>query len=124
MRCETCGEELTAGPHVCPRRADGGASVPADPNIQLVPVFSAGDPALIALARSLLEGEGIEYVVQNDIVQDLIGWGRVGANFNVATGPAEFVVREEDAVRATELLRDLTTLPADDLSYAEDDADS
>ena len=124
MRCDTCGEELAPDLQECPRCAGGAATAPADPNIQLVPVFTAGDPALTALARSLLDGEGIEYAVRNDSVQDLIGWGRVGANFNLATGPAEFIVREDDAARATELLRDLTTELPDTLSSREGDADS
>ena len=76
--------------------------------IQLTAVFSAGDPALIALAKSLLESERIDFVVRGEGVQDLFGWGRVGAGFNSVTGPAEFVVREQDAGRARELLRGLT----------------
>ena len=110
MQCPSCGEELAPGQADCARcTADdtGRPAPPADPNIQLVTVFSAGDPALIALVRSLLDGEGIEYAVRADDVQDLFGWGRVGASFNVVTGPAEFLVREEDAGRAMELLKDI-----------------
>ena len=80
---------------------------PPDPNIRLTPVFRTGDAGLIALAKSLLESEAIEYLVRSENVQDLFGWGRVGSNFNVVSGPAEFVVREEDAERARTLLEDL-----------------
>lgn len=80
---------------------------PPDPNIRLTPVFRTGDAGLIALAKSLLESEEIEYLVRSENVQDLFGWGRVGSNFNVVSGPAEFVVREEDAERARTLLEDL-----------------
>jgi hypothetical protein len=72
-----------------------------------VTVFETGDAALIPLVRSLLEAEGIEYVVHGEQVQDLIGVGRMRAGFNVLTGPAEFLVRPADAERARELLRDL-----------------
>lgn len=80
---------------------------PPDPDIILTPVFRTGDAGLIALAKSLLESEAIEYLVRSENVQDLFGWGRVGSNFNVVSGPAEFVVREEDAERARTLLEDL-----------------
>ena len=72
-------------------------------------MFASGDPALIAVAKSLLDAEQIDYIVRGDGLQDLFGWGRVGAGYNIVTGPAQFVVREEDAQRVRELLRDLST---------------
>lgn len=83
---------------------------PPDPAIQLTTVFASGDPALIAVAKSLLDAEQIDYLVRGDGVQDLFGWGRMGAGYNIVTGPAQFVVREEDAQRVRELLRDLSTI--------------
>lgn len=113
MQCPSCGEELD-GAGVCQacetRSAPSGP--PADPTIQLTTVFASGDPALIALAKSLLDAEEIDYLVRGEGVQDLFGWGRVGAGYNIVTGPAQFVVRLEDAQRATELLRDLTASDA------------
>ena len=122
MRCESCGEQLPPGQLECGHgRSRNVQAPPADPNIRLVTVVTAGDPALIALARSLLDAEGIEYALNYDDVQDLFGWGRVGAHFNVVTGPAAFVVREEDAPRAGELLRELasTTVETDSDTDAE-----
>jgi hypothetical protein len=75
-----------------------------DPSIELVPIFRTGDAALIAVAKSLLDGEGIEYLVRSEPVQNFFGLGVFGAGYNVVTGPAEFAVRAEDAVRARELL--------------------
>ena len=108
MQCPTCRQDLDPD-GVCPTcsGAEANPRPPGDPTIQLTTVFSAGDPALIALAKSLLDGEQIDYVVRGEGVQDLFGWGRVGSGFNVITGPAQFDVREEDAQRARELLRDL-----------------
>ena len=112
MHCPSCGETFDSLA-VCP---DCGVELvetrpgpPPDPAIRLTSVFRAGDPALIALAESLLDGEGIEYLIRAEGVQDLFGWGRVGAGFNIITGPAEFVVREDDAPRARDLFRDLET---------------
>ena len=78
-----------------------------DPDLQLVPVFQTADAGLIALAKSLLGGEGIDYLVRGEGVQDLFGWGRFGSGFNPITGSPVFCVRQEDAERAQELLKDL-----------------
>jgi hypothetical protein len=78
-----------------------------DPDIQLVPVLEATDPALVAIAKSLLEGEDIPYLLRGEAVQDLFGWGRVATGYNVLVGVPVFFVREDDAERARELLKDL-----------------
>jgi hypothetical protein len=79
-----------------------------DPDIELVRVFATGDAALIAVAKSLLDSEGIEYMVRGEGVQDLFGFGRFGTGFSHVVGPAEFWVRAEDSIRARALLEDLT----------------
>lgn len=112
MYCPSCGQQVDSLEPACPDcgvdLVDARPGPPPDPSIALVPVFQTGDAALIAFARSLLEADGIEYMVRADGLQDLVGWGRLGSGFNLITGPAEFVVREEDAQRARELLRDLS----------------
>lgn len=95
---------------------------PPDPNIHLTTVFRSGDPAQIAVAKSLLEGEQIEYLVRGDALQDLFGYGRIALGYSIVTGPAEFVVREEDAERARELLQGLATAAPADASRESDDA--
>jgi hypothetical protein len=80
-----------------------------------VSVLATGDAGIIAVARSLLEAEGIDYFVRGDGLQDLFGFGRI-TGFSYAMGPAEVCVRSEDAVRARELLDELQTskLPSED----------
>jgi hypothetical protein len=78
-----------------------------DPDIELVPVFETGDAGLTAVVKSILEGEGIDYLVRGEGIQDLLGAGRLTAGFNYVTGPAQFLVRREDEERARELLHDL-----------------
>jgi hypothetical protein len=78
-----------------------------DPAIELVPVFQTGDAGLTAIAKSILDGEGIDFLVRGEGVQDLFGWGRMTAGFNYITGPAQFLVRSEDEARAREVLQDL-----------------
>lgn len=87
--------------------SDHAGRLPPDPNIELVAVFQTGDQGKIVVARSLLEAEGIDYLVRGEGLQDLFGWGRLAIGFSNVVGPAEFVVRKEDEHRARELLRDL-----------------
>lgn len=58
------------------------------PDVQLVPVLTTGDAGLIAVAKSLLEGEEIDYLIRGDGLQDLFGLGRM-TGYNFAMGPAE-----------------------------------
>jgi Putative prokaryotic signal transducing protein len=85
-----------------------------EPDVRLVPVFQTGDAALIAIAKSLLDAEGIEYHVRGEEVQDLFAWGRFGFGFNPITGAPVFIVREDDAERARQLLHGLKTSAEDD----------
>jgi putative signal transducing protein len=93
--CETCGVELV-------EHRPGPAP---DPDMELVPVYRTGDAAVTAVAASLLQNEGIEYLVRGEGLQDLFGYGRIAGGFNYVVGPAEFVVRSTDADRARELLK-------------------
>jgi putative signal transducing protein len=72
-----------------------------------VTVFETGDPAAIALAKSLLDSAGIEFDAKGENVQDLFGVGRFPGGTNLVTGPVTFQVRAEDAARAKSLLSDL-----------------
>jgi hypothetical protein len=64
---------------------------------QLTRVFTASDPALIALAQSLLEENGVEYLTQSGVLRG------IGVN----AGPEQFWVRGDEAQHATDILRDL-----------------
>jgi hypothetical protein len=70
--------------------------------VELVTVFKCGDPGRIALAKSLLQSTGIQFVVLNEAIQNLFGMG--SAPFG---GPAEFQVDRKDVVDAKALLKDL-----------------
>ena len=125
MYCPLCGEKFGWTVTECPEcgieLVETRPGPSADPTITLTTVLRTGDPAVIALAQSLLEGEGIEFLVRGEGLQDLFGWGRVGAGYNILTGPAEFAVRSDDAERARQLLHDLVTPGRiDDLRESED----
>jgi hypothetical protein len=103
-QCSHCGEPFP--PAILKALGAGAAEV------ELVTVLRTGDAGLIPLAKSLLEGEGIEYLVRGEHVQDLFGIGRMGG-YNYVTGPTEFLVHAEDAERARTLLDGLTTPSAE-----------
>ena len=80
---------------------------PGDPDVEVETVFESANPALIALARSLLDSAGIEFSTKGDMLQDLFGWGRFPGGVNLLTGPVTFLVRAEDAREARSILEDL-----------------
>ena len=63
-------------------------------------VFETINVAVVAVAKSLLEGEQIAYFTKNEGLQGSIGYGAV-------TGTIEFWVRASDAQTARVLLQDL-----------------
>jgi len=110
MICPRCEEEFASDVMICPRcdveTVDRLPGPTPAPDVQLVAVFATGDAGLIAVVKSLLEAEGIDYLLRGDGLQDLFGFGRI-TGFSYAMGPAEFQVRVEDAERARALLAEL-----------------
>ena len=77
-----------------------------------VTVLESGDPALLAIAKSLLESAGIQYFAKGEGVQDLFAAGRFGG-FNPFVGPVQLQVAAKDGERAQELLHNLETGSSD-----------
>ena len=95
----TCADcEVALVPELPPEDHEGEA---------LVTVLDDGDPGRLALAHSLLDDAGISHIVAGEGLQDLFGLGRLGAGFNVITGPAHIQVPESRAEEARELLEEL-----------------
>lgn len=119
MRCPECGGEFRPGITVCPDcevELRPVSSFPPEgwvppPAYALVPVLETGNPALVAVAESLLTGSGIEYEKTAEALQDLFAWGRLGMGFNPVVGPIVLYVHNEDAEAARELLADLEDRP-------------
>jgi hypothetical protein len=113
MFCPQCGEEFAWHVMVCPTcGVDTVERLPGPeptPDVELVPVLATGDAGLISVAKSLLEAEGVEYLLRGEGLQDLFGFGRL-TGFNYVVGPAEFLVRADDVDRARELLKDLNPI--------------
>lgn len=76
-------------------------------NSYAVTVFESGHEGVIALAKSMLDEAGIEYVVKGEGVENLLGVGVMGTGFNPVTGAIQIQVLENKANEARELLKDL-----------------
>ena len=70
------------------------------PAAEFVCVFETINVAVVAVAKSLLEGERIEYFTKDEGLQGSIGYGAV-------TGTIEFWVHVDRARAARRLLEDL-----------------
>lgn len=73
----------------------------------IVTVFETGNAALVALAKSLLDGADITYVVKGENLQSLFGGGIIGTGFNLVVGPVQIQVHRDDLAVAREILADL-----------------
>lgn len=94
MHCPSCGAEVREDAASCPACQE---PLEAEAKwVDFVTVMTTRDHSELMLAKSLLEGAGIEYFARNEEVENLF-----------AAGPVELQVSPEDAEEATELLRDL-----------------
>jgi putative signal transducing protein len=82
---------------------------PADEGEQdtLQTVFRTGDPGQVAFIKSLLDDAEIPFSVKGEGIQDLLGIGRLGAGYNMITGPVEFQVPSSYFKEAQDLLREM-----------------
>jgi len=99
--CPQCGAEYREGFLECSDcQLPLVAELPPQPkpDLELVTVLATGNPALIAVAKSLLEDSGIEYLTQNEGFHDLFPVNRFRIHIQV---------RREDEEEAAALLADL-----------------
>jgi hypothetical protein len=75
------------------------------------------DPAMLAVAKSLLEEAGVEFFIRNEGTQGLFGAGQIGG-YNLFTGPPVLMVEASRVDEARELLAPLL---AADAPEAEED---
>jgi hypothetical protein len=126
MFCPECGGEFRPGFSECPdcrvTLVDELASATQmHPDVELVTVLTAGDPAAVVTAESLLAEAGVPFEKTGDGLQDLFGAGRLGTGFNILVGPVRFRVPKERAEEAREILQDLDQDPTGDWESLEDE---
>lgn len=72
-----------------------------------VRVMDLADPAILAVAKSLLEDAGIPFFIKNEDTQSLFGGGQLGTGYNVITGPPVLMVEPSRMDEVRELLAPL-----------------
>jgi hypothetical protein len=111
MFCPQCEQKFPWHVMVCPTcDVDTVDRLPGPeplPDVELVCAYTSRDTGLIALARSVLDDEEIDYFVKGEGHQDLFGLGR-NTGFSEAMRAAEFWVRADDAERVRDLLEGLS----------------
>lgn len=124
MFCPVCRSEYRDGFVKCSDcEIELVSSLPApveEPGVELVKVFETGEASLIPVVKSLLDDAGIDFSTRGEPIQDLFGWGRFGTGLNYVVGPVEFLVREEEASDAAELLSHM----ADPLAPESDESEN
>lgn len=123
MYCPRCGEQYEVWAKECPDcliPLQEESAAPIAPN-ELVTVYTTGNAALIAIAKSILEDAGIPYFAKGEGLQDLFGAGRLGVGFNSAIGPVEIQVAGKNFEEARMLLQELDEPPPDDDDWLEED---
>lgn len=105
MYCPECGSEYREGFTTCAdcevALTEAPPAEPIHPDVQLVTVLEATDPAAIALAESLLLEERIPFV-KKDQLQSLF------PGSSPVVGPLLIQVAEEHAEAALEMLGELS----------------
>jgi hypothetical protein len=72
----------------------------------LVTILATSNLSKLAVAKSLLESEGIRFHIKGEGLQSLFGLGGL-TPVNPITGPIEVQVASGDAKRSLEVLRDV-----------------
>jgi hypothetical protein len=76
-----------------------------------VTVLESGDPAVLAVAKSLLESADIPFFAKGEGLQNLFAGGTL-AGFNPFVGPVELQVSPDDAADARAVL--IKLIPPDE----------
>lgn len=117
--CPSCGGEFVEGVSSCPdcevpvvdERPE--VPLPAEATREWETVLETGDPALLAAAKSALDGAGVPFVVIGEGLQNLEGMGVLGSGYNVVFGGARVRVPEKKAREARALLAEEAELGDD-----------
>jgi hypothetical protein len=106
MFCPDCRSEYRDGIDVCPecgiRLIE---SLPTEPDLDLVPVFTTADSTLLPIVKSVLDSAEIPYLVQGEETLGLFPLGRFGVGVSKRTLGAIVHVPQSRVEETRELLR-------------------
>jgi len=90
LDCKECDEKLVH-------------ELPVDEFVEFVKVFESSDPLLTALIKSILEDAGIEFFVNGEHMQSILG-AKFSFAFGADVGNAEFLVSKEHKSVALDII--------------------
>ena len=107
MICPECGSEYREGfMHCSDCDVDLVEPEPEEPEVDLVRVYTSGNPAIIPIVDSVLRDAEIEFMKTGESVQAL--QGGIGSSL---VFPVGFWVRAEDEAAAREILDGIENAP-------------
>ena len=118
--CPECGYEYRTGFDECPECQvplvvdlggevdDSGREAQDTVDIELVTILDTGNPGLVAVVKSVLDGSDILYIVEGEVQIGLFGVGLSNKS------PVRIKVRQEDEAAARELLSAVEEEPSSD----------
>lgn len=91
IHCPYCGEHVVAQAPVCAQcgiAIQWQADVPHfdDPG-DMVTLTKIFDPATQPVIESVLDAAGIAYLIETEVMQDVMGLGRLAGGYNAIFGP-------------------------------------
>jgi len=127
IQCPFCGDHFEGKPVTCPRcgiaiQWQGDEASFEDPgdSVTLMKLF---DPAMQPVIESVLAAAEIPFMIQADIMQDVMGLGRLAGGYNQIFGPPIVKVPQgmlqaaRDAIAP--VLAESPETPSDELPYHE-----
>ena len=111
MYCPECGLEYREGVTTC---TDCGIALTVDPPappqpaaewVDLETVLETSNPAILLVSQSLLKAEGIPSYARGEMLQELLGMGRLPSGSNNLFGPVRLEVPRDRSEEARELLK-------------------
>jgi putative signal transducing protein len=116
MFCPQCGQEYQDQIATCPEchvalvpEPPAATAKPEAEWVDLETVLETSNAALLTVARSLLEAEGIPCFSRGETVQEFMGWGRLPSGMNLITGPVQLQVPTSRSAEARDLLAAVNT---------------
>ena len=122
MFCPKCRAEYREGFTECSDcKVPLVSELPPEPEpedeetVKLTTVLATGNPAIIAMAKSLLDDANIRYFVKGEGLQEWFVLGRIGTGFNPIIGRVQIQVLKDDEEVARKVLEDLEESSSEDV---------
>ena len=122
MFCPKCRAEYREGFTECSDcKVPLVSELPLEPEpeeeeiVELVTVLATGSPAIIVMAKCLLDDAKIRYFAKGEGLQEWFVLGRVGTGFNPIIGPVQIQVLKDDEEVARKVLEDLEESSSEDV---------